>query len=77
MSCFPILTLPKIFTLPVQTKTDNKIQRLYTRSSLELNNPFSPLLLPWHKKRRCKHLLFNGVNDEARTRDLMRDRHAL
>ena len=28
------------------------------RSSLELNNSFSLLPFPWHKKRRCKHLLF-------------------
>ena len=48
------------YKILLPSKMDNKIH--------------SPLPFPCHKKRRCKHLLFNGGNDEARTRDLMRDR---
>lgn len=32
---------------------------------------------PRNKKRTLKGFFYNGGNDEARTRDLMRDRHAL
>ena len=91
MSCFPILESLALngnsafcFLDFVQSQNCSSLCSLLARTRAGLEQPAasSHLLCVQqsdNKKNRPYGLLFivNGGNDEARTRDLMRDRHAL
>ena len=69
MSCFPIVELHPAFDTLFRLSQANEHQN----STIELAETQAGI-----KKEPTKEALnLNGGNDEARTRDLMRDRHAL